>query len=546
MPTLPKSLNRHDAANLLAQVKEQILKDWEAQSRARVEAAKTQSRIALRDSMPQCLDQLVETLRASDPSTEVKANTEVANTHAEDRSQQAEYSIDEIIFEYHILRSVVIKSLESSGVLTRDSLSMIHEFIDRGISSAALRYVEIEVDRQKADKKAYEEARADAERATQAKTAFLANMSHEIRTPLGAIMGFVSLLRDSGLSQEEISSYLSVIERNSHHLLRIIDDILDLTKVEAGKMVIEKIEFPLIEFLAEFASLVALKAREKGIIFQLKATDALPEIVISDPTRLRQILSNVVGNAIKFTDKGRVDLAISYDEKYLEFRVTDTGKGVSQDQRLNLFQAFSQADPSTTRKFGGTGLGLVITKKLCQALDGDFALAESELGKGSVFIAGIHVGTPEKVKLVPIKPVVIPSANPNMNPQTINLKSLDLLLVEDSPDNQFLVQKMLGKTGAKVTIANNGSEGVKLALVRSFDVILMDIQMPVMDGHECTRTLRSEGYKGPIVALTAHAMKEERERAIESGFSHFLSKPIDQKSLFNLLANLQSPLTLRL
>ena len=387
-----------------------------------------------------------------------------------------------------------------------------------------------------------EATRSEAERANLAKTSFLANMSHEIRTPLGAIMGFIGLLRDEGLSEAEAANYLTVIDRNSHHVLRIIDDILDLTKVEAGKMVIEKMEFSLVEFLSEFASLIGFKAPENGIIFEFSAATPVPDIIVSDPTRLRQILSNILGNAIKFTEKGRVELTVSFNEGHLEFRVTDTGRGITKEQRRHLFQAFSQADSSTTRKFGGTGLGLVLTKKLSQALGGDFDLVESEIGKGSVFEASIPVELPVAAALVPIKKFrMTPTPDDD---EHANLKNFDVLVVEDSPENQMLLRMILKKVGSKVTVANDGLEGVERARAKRFDVILMDIQMPNLDGHEATRELRSKGYTGPIVALTAHAMKEERQRATKSGFSHFLTKPIDRKSLLDLLEVLKSAVTL--
>ena len=387
-------------------------------------------------------------------------------------------------------------------------------------------------------KRDLEIAKVDAERASQAKSAFLANMSHEIRTPLGAILGFVSLLKDSGLSPEESANYLSIIDRNSHHLLRIIDDILDLAKVEAGRIAVECIQFSLVDLLTDFESIVSLRAREHGIQFEFKAVGLLPQMVISDPTRIRQILSNILSNAIKFTDRGLVELTVGFDGRALSFRVRDTGRGISEDQRQKLFQAFVQADSSTTREFGGTGLGLVLTKKLAQALGGDFQLLESELGKGSVFAAQVAVELPAGVPMVNVqgniaavepKPVALPT----------DLTGLRILLVEDSPDNRVLIQNLLKRTGASITTANDGVEGVEKALSQKFDVVLMDIQMPRMDGHEAVRKLRASGYEGVVVALTAHAMKEERERSKESGFSFFLSKPIDRRSLLNLLEELR-------
>lgn len=547
MNAQPKILNRQDVARLLGKINPAILIDWEAQSRAKVAAAKVQTRLALRDSLPEFLNQLVVTLECENPKEQAATNAEIAREHGEDRAQQPEYTLEEVIFEYHILREVVIKHLEAAGAIDSESSKIIHKFIDCGIAKAAATFAELEINREAVQAKDFEEAKVEAERSNQAKSAFLANMSHEIRTPLGAIMGFVGLLKDKGLSDEEILNYHAIIERNSNHLLRIIDDILDLAKVEAGKIVIEKIEFSLLEFLVEFSSLAGMKAREKGIVFEFRPETLVPELVISDPTRIRQILSNIVGNAIKFTEKGSVIFRVQYVDQSLRFTVTDTGRGISSEQRTQLFQAFSQADSSTTRKFGGTGLGLVLTKKLAQAFGGDFDLMESEIGKGSIFEAKIPVAVPPTAKLVPLEKVETEhTSDAKLDPYQVDLKGLEILLVEDSPDNQYLIQKMLSKTGAKIVTANDGDEGVKIALSHRYDIILMDIQMPIMDGHEAVRTLRGQGYSRPIVALTAHAMKEEREHAVLSGFSHFLTKPINRKHLIDLLEMLHSPHNLRL
>ncbi len=534
-------LDRHEVAKLVSTLKADILKYWEKLSREKVAAAEKQSHLALRDSLPEFLDQLELTLKSNDPNEQAASNAKVAKEHGEDRAKQPEYTLEEVIFEYHILRAVIIDHLEAKAELASEPQKIIHEFIDRGIGKAAATFAELEANQQAIRAREFEEAKVVAETSNQAKSAFLANMSHEIRTPLGAIMGFVGLLKDKGLSEEEILNYHTIIDRNSNHLLRIIDDILDLAKVEAGKIILEKIEFSLTEFLAEFASLANLKAREKGIIFKYTRQTSLPEHIISDPTRLRQVLSNIVGNAIKFTEKGSVELSVYYTEQGLRFCVVDTGRGIAAEQRAQLFQAFSQADSSTTRKFGGTGLGLVLTKKLSQTFGGDFQLIESRIGKGSFFEAKIPVTVPSHSKILTDAnvAVAVPTSS-GVDPYQVDLAGFQILLVEDSPDNQYLVQKMLSKTGAEITIVSNGDEGVKSALAKQFDVILMDIQMPIMDGHEAIRILRSRDYMGPVVALTAHAMNEERKLALKSGFSHFLSKPIIRKDLIDLLKTIHN------
>jgi signal transduction histidine kinase/CheY-like chemotaxis protein len=545
MENAPKKLERLATAAFVREKKAAILLEWEELARKKVTAAEEQSRLALRDSLPQFIDQLSCTLEADDPSEEADANAEVAREHGEDRAAQEEYNLDQVIYEYQLLRGVINRRLDLMATVTNEIRHLVHDYIDRGVRKAAVRYTEIESAAEARQKADLEASRLEAERANLAKTSFLANMSHEIRTPLGAIMGFIGLMRDPDVHPTEISNHLSVIDRNSNHLLRIVDDILDLAKVESGKMTIEKIEFSLIQFLAEFASFAGLKARENGIVFEFKADSLLPETICSDPTRLRQILSNVVGNAIKFTEKGKVELAVAYIDKQLVFRVTDTGRGISDEQRPLLFQAFAQADSSTTRKYGGTGLGLVLTKKLCEALGGGFKLAESVIGKGSTFESSVPVEIPKASRLVPVHALEIRSAPEASRTSSVDLSNMKVLLVEDSPDNQLLVRMMLAKVGIAIDIANDGADGIEAATSKNYDVVLMDIQMPNMDGHEAVKTLRAKGYAGPIVALTAHAMKVERERAEQSGFSHFLTKPIDRKSLIDLIESLQSLQSLR-
>ena len=408
--------------------------------------------------------------------------------------------------------------------------------IDRNGVTIGYATVTRDISELKKNEEALKEARDLAERANAAKSAFLANMSHEIRTPLGAIMGFSDLARLFDADTKTLQSYLDVIHRNSVQTLKIVDDILDLAKVEAGKVLIEELDTDLISFLADFGSLMGFKARENGIQFILRAETDLPNWVRIDPTRVRQVLTNAVGNAIKFTSNGSVVLHVCYVENSLKFGITDTGRGISSEQAANLFQAFVQADDSTTRKFGGTGLGLILSKKLCQQMGGDFTLERSELGEGSHFLAIVRAARPNESTILKKNSVDF-RIDPKIAVPT-NQKSLTgirILVVEDSPDNQELLKIILGKQGATFVLAKDGIEGVEKAMSEQFDIILMDVQMPRMDGHEAVRKMRSLNIKRPILALTAHAMKEEFDRAIASGFTDYLTKPVNKHLLLEMI-----------
>lgn len=368
-------------------------------------------------------------------------------------------------------------------------------------------------------------ARDAAESANNLKTTFLANMSHEIRTPLGAIIGFAELLKEPGLHHELHKQYLDIIARSGNALTVLIDDILDLSKVEAGCLTVEKMSVSIGELLSDIVSLFSEKTRLKGIVLSIESSPEVPDRILSDPSRLRQILINIVGNAVKFTQTGSIKVSVSVrldqkDARQICFRVTDTGAGLNQEQQNRLFAPFSQGDESTTRKYGGTGLGLVLSRRLAQALGGDVVLECSESSIGSTFCVSAELLIDEN-KYGP----ALQASTPSNMPQS--LTGLHLLVVEDAPENQILLSRILNKRGAQVTLANNGREGVEKALAGSFDLVFMDIQMPVLDGYAATKELRAHGYEVPIVALTAYAMEEERQRCLAIGCSAHLSKPID-------------------
>lgn len=376
-------------------------------------------------------------------------------------------------------------------------------------------------------------AKETAEAANRSKSAFLTNMSHEIRTPLGAILGFTELLNDPLLTNSQKEYYLNIITKNGHVLSRLIDDILDLAKVESGKLEAEMTILSLPELLNDVVSLLEVRAQEKRLTLEVKYKNLIPENIESDPLRLRQILLNIIGNAIKFTNHGSVQVTVdchpieNSNNHRISFEVKDTGIGISKDRREVLFQPFTQADNSTTRKFGGTGLGLSLSRRLAHLLHGDVRLSSEVPEVGSIFIIDIET------KHVDFSKEVFSKMSTQSSDQKANfsLKDTKVLVVEDSPDNQMLVNIFLSKAGSKVEFADNGKDGIHKALNNDYDIVFMDIQMPVMGGHEATKELRKLGYNKPIIALSAHAMTKERDKSFEVGCNGHLVKPIDRKKL---------------
>ncbi len=390
----------------------------------------------------------------------------------------------------------------------------------------------------------------EAEAASQAKSEFLANMSHEIRTPMTAILGYTDLLVEEGDVAKAPPSRINAvntIRSNANHLLRIINDILDMSKIEAGKMSVERIKTSPPQIIEEVVALMKSRAVGKGLDLRVEYDGPIPEQITSDPTRLRQILVNLVGNAIKFTEVGSITIrtSLSTDRRLLRLAVSDSGIGMTQEQRdvIAKFESFTQADSSTTRKFGGSGLGLRISNALAQKLGGGINV-KSQKGAGSTFTVSIDPGDLSGVKLLTSEEIARQVAEAKRaipKPETAKddkpLEDLRLLLAEDGPDNQRLISFLLRKAGAKVTVAENGRIAIEKvnAAPEPFDVVLMDMQMPELDGYGATRRLRRENYSGPIIALTAHAMAEDRQKCLDAGCDEFASKPIDRKKLIALI-----------
>ncbi len=378
----------------------------------------------------------------------------------------------------------------------------------------------------------------DAELASSAKSEFLANMSHEIRTPMTAILGYADLLTEAGLTGSDRLNYISVIRRNGEHLLALINDVLDLAKIEAGRMQLSLGACDVTGLVTDVAKTMIVPAECRHNEMQVDFTTEMPVMIQSDSVRLRQALMNLVGNAVKFTENGAIRIVASFQPDWREgvsairFDVTDTGIGIKKSKLQSLFRPFVQADSSTSRKYGGTGLGLTITKHISELLGGEVAV-ESKLGKGSTFSLVVPTGDLNGVELAQIDPdELTQEVRASAKRPTQDLTGLRLLLAEDGYDNQLLLRTILGRAGATVDLAENGREAVARAKKVPYDVILMDMQMPEMDGYTATSLLRKGGYEGPILALTAHGMAGDRDKCLQAGCNEYLTKPIDREILF--------------
>ena len=383
-------------------------------------------------------------------------------------------------------------------------------------------------------------AKLDAEHASELKSAFLANMSHEIRTPLGAMLGFADLLRDPNVTPGERANFVNILLRNGAQLSVLIDDILDLSKVEAGALNLEYISAHHAKIGSDVVSLLNVKAKDKDLALEYTTDDKTPAVITSDPTRIRQILLNLVGNAIKFTQFGTVKIhtyGCHTDEGLpsLCFEVSDTGIGMAEEQQKKLFQSFSQADETTTRRFGGTGLGLALSRRLARALGGDITIVRSQPNVGTTFL--VKIPDRPEFRSAPEDTFKVENRVPHQLGD-LALANFKILVVDDSPDNQQLIWRYLTKSGAVVQSAENGQIGYKAALTGKFDVILMDLQMPIMDGYTAVGKLRARGYVRPIVALTAHAMSDVRKKCQDVGFTDHLPKPINPSDLVQTIIHL--------
>lgn len=409
--------------------------------------------------------------------------------------------------------------------------------------TTTLRGTVLDIQSLKENEIALQKAKAEAEAASAMKSTFLSNMSHEIRTPMTAILGFSDVLREEKLSEAERDDFLGRIQKSGRSLLKLIDDILDISKIEASRLMIEKVAFSPEAVLEEVVAMLQMQAESKGLRLSVEKGDSVPQQILSDPNRLRQILVNLIGNAVKFTESGSVVVRlrgeIAGSESKVIFEVNDTGIGIPEKDQSQIFQPFMQADSSITRRFGGTGLGLVLSQRLAERMGGKLELVRSAPGEGSNFTVTIMATAVSSNQSQQGKEIG-PAAAPEIDSKK-TLSSIRVLLAEDTPDNQFLIRHYLEGAGALVDLAEDGGQAVQKALATKHDLILMDIQMPVMDGLEATRLLRKSGLTIPILALTAHAMKEQREMSLVAGCNDHLTKPIGREQLIKSILRYARP-----
>jgi len=441
-------------------------------------------------------------------------------------------------------------------------IAILRNISARKVDESRLKSYALELERKNEE---MESALTTAREATRMKSRFLANMSHEIRTPMNGVLGMTDFLLGTELNTEQLE-YAESIKRSADSLLLLINDILDISRIEAGKLRLDRLAFSLRAKVEDTGSLFALQARGKGLEFVCEVPENLTEAVLGDPGRLGQVLTNLLGNAIKFTDYGRIGVTVEtlredQDDIFVRFVVHDTGIGISRDQQDRLFESFTQGDDSSTRKYGGTGLGLAISKQLVELMGGEIGV-ESEPGRGSRFWFTARFGAASPSDIAPAArrqpPPATPASRPvasaapadrpspapaepkpsatgaNANQGTIIGRKYRILLAEDNEINKRITLRLLDKLGLAADAVVNGQEAVNALEKRKYDLVLMDCQMPVMDGYEATAAIRSKegaARRTPICALTANAMEGDREKCLAAGMDDYVSKPVGLEKL---------------
>ena len=460
---------------------------------------------------------------------------EIATTHSEAKRQIAfEYRIMRPDGDIRWIRSRILALRDEEGVHYR-SVGFSEDITEQKLASDALQQAHDELERRVEERtEALRLALEDAQAASRAKSEFLANMSHEIRTPINGILGMAQLLGHTSLSDEQ-QEYIDLLQSSGDLLMRVVNDVLDFSKIEAGKLDIEHIPFGLRDTVSGTLSTLGLRAREKGLQLRHQVMEEVPEQLVGDPGRLQQILFNLVGNAIKFTETGHIDVRFELfsqdgNDLIIGVSVVDTGIGIPEDKQATIFDAFAQADTSHTRQYGGTGLGLAITSRLVDMMGGELAVDSVE-GKGSTFRFSLR-----------FEKGADKTAASRVRNFASTARPMHLLLAEDNPVNQRLAVRLLEKEGHTVTVVDTGQKVLDILLRESFDAILMDVQMPELDGLQTTQAIRERERQSddhmPIVALTAHAMVDDRRRCLQAGMDAYISKPIVVEELHNILEDI--------
>jgi PAS domain S-box-containing protein len=440
-----------------------------------------------------------------------------------------------------LTREIILRRKDGTPIICIDNSNAVGDASGRMIRHQGTL---VDITLRKRSEEELQKAKEAAEAANSAKSAFLAHMSHEIRTPMNAVIGMTELALDTDLTLEQ-REYLSMVRESGKSLLRLINDILDFSKVEAGKLDLDSTDFSLRYGINEMVAILGVRARQKGLELSIHIPPEVPDALLGDPGRLRQVLSNLVDNAIKFTERGAVVLKIENDsqsdeEVCLHFSVVDSGIGIPQEKQQLIFEAFAQADNSTTRKYGGTGLGLSISSRLVRLMSGKMWV-ESEANRGSAFHFTARFGLQnQQAEKAHLQGGGSDSASlASWQPGREGRQELRILLVEDNRINQILAQRLIRKRGDQLVVTNNGREALAVLESERFDLILMDVQMPEMSGIEVTAAIRRKekatGEHIPIIATTASAMKEDRDLCLEAGMDAYISKPIEREVLFETI-----------